>query len=430
MKNILTKAAHMPKKFLIGGVVLLIIIVGILIYRSLALSASSPQFQTATASTGTLITNVTAAGTVATSNRVSVTTQASGLVKDLYIKTGQSVQTGDKIADLTLDNSGQQRQNQAWAAYLSAQNALNQANSNLYTLQDTLFVTNQKFVNDRGVLNPSSQEQADPVYIEENDAWLAAEAAYKNQATVIAQAQANLTSAWTAYQAASSTITAPSSGTLEDLTVAPGMQIGSANTTTSSSTSVSSQIIGSIVTPGNIIITVNVAEVDAASVKVGQKATVTFDSLPNKTFTGTVTGINTIGVISSGVTTYPATIVLDPTTTTIYANMTATANIITNVENNVLLVPTGAVQTAGGTSTVTVLQNGNPTTVTVTTGDSSATQTVITSGLSNGETVVTGTLQTSGATGNTGSSPFTSALRIGRGFGGRPGGGGAARGGN
>src|SRR6185437_14476267 len=164
------------------------------------------------------------------------------------------------------------------------QNNLNQANANMYTLQNQLFVTNQKFVNDRGVNNPSQQQQADPVYIEENDAWLAAQAAYQNQSTVIAQSQANLSSATKAYQAASATITAPSAGVIQDLTIAPGMQIGSANTSTTSTTSVSSQTIGDVVTPGNIILSVNVAEVDVAKVKVGQKVTVTFDSIADKTY--------------------------------------------------------------------------------------------------------------------------------------------------
>ena len=71
---------------------------------------------------------------------------------------------------------------------------------NLYTLQNQEFVANQKFINDKGIPNPTDTDKQDPVYIEENAAWLAAEAAYKNQTNVIAQAQANLNNASLAYQ--------------------------------------------------------------------------------------------------------------------------------------------------------------------------------------------------------------------------------------
>jgi hypothetical protein len=64
-------------------------------------------------------------------------------------------------------------------------------------------------VNDRGVNNPSTDQQNDPVYIEENATWLAAEAAYENQSGVIAQTQANLNNANLSYQLTSGTIVAP-----------------------------------------------------------------------------------------------------------------------------------------------------------------------------------------------------------------------------
>lgn len=431
--NLFTKIKQLPKKILVSIAVVIILLVTFFIWKGKSANMQSSQYQTATVTKGTLVNTVTAAGQVATANRVSVTTQASGVVKALYVKSGQTVNAGDKIADITLDNSGQQRQTQAWSAYLSAQNNLNQAQASMYTLQQNLFTTNQKFINDRGVNNPSAQQQADPVYIEENDAWLAAQAAYQNQSTVIAQAQANLSTAWKAYQAASATITAPSSGTIQDLTIAPGMQIGSANTSTTSTTSVSSQTIGDVVTPGNTILSVSVAEVDVAKVKTGEKVTITFDSIPDKTYSGTVTGVNTIGQTTSGVTTYPATIVLDSATNDIYAAMDATANIITKVDTDVLLVPTAAIHTTANGSYVTVLQNGNSTQIPVTTGDADDTQTVITSGLSEGQTVVTGTaLQTTGSGSTT--SPFSGGLRFGGGgFGGgaviRGGGGGTGRGG-
>jgi multidrug resistance efflux pump len=73
------------------------------------------------------------------------------------------------------------------------------------------------------------------------------------------------------------------------------MQIGSSNTTAGSSTNTSNQAIASIKTGNSTAVSVNIAEVDAPQVKVGQKATITFDAIANKTFTGKVMGINTTG---------------------------------------------------------------------------------------------------------------------------------------
>ncbi|HVT63454.1 MAG TPA: efflux RND transporter periplasmic adaptor subunit, partial [Legionellaceae bacterium] len=121
----------------------------------------------------------------------------------------------------------------------------------------------------------------------------------------------------------------------------------------------------------------------------------------------------------------PAIIQLDDPSDDILPNMSATANIITKTDDDVLLVPSAAVHTTNGSSTVQVLQNGQVSTVDVTIGDASDSQTEILSGLSEGATVITSST-TTGATSTTtsGSSPFSSSTR---GFGG---GGGGFGGGN
>lgn len=390
------------------------VLVAIILWNIFAPKTAQVRYQTAIATKGTLISSISASGIVSVANKVSITTAASGVVKQIFIQSGDSVNQGDKIAEITLDNAGQQRQTAAYAQYLAAQNALNSDKAQVNTLQAAMFVANQNFVNDQGVSNPSVQQQAVPKYIEENDAWLAAEAAYVNQQSVIAKDNASVSNAYAAYQAASSVVTAPASGTVTDLQIAPGMQIGTSTSTSTTTTNL--QTIANIKTSGQVSVVVNVAEVDVANISVGQKATVTFDSLPSLTFTGTVLGINTIGQTTSGVTTYPTTIILDSASDKIYANMSATANIITKVNKNVLTVPTAAITNSNGQDYVRVMQNGNITEVPVTTGDSNNTDTVVSSGLTDGQTVVTGT--TGGTTnGSSASSPFSSGLRLGGGFG-------------
>jgi macrolide-specific efflux system membrane fusion protein len=424
IKGLLNKIKNLGKitKIVLAVVVVVVIIV---IVKNLTASKSATQYQTGQVTKGTLVVSLTEAGQVSVANKVSIVTQASGIVNNVYVKSGQTVSAGDKIADITLDTAGQQRQAQAYSSLLSAQNSLQNANAQLYTLQNQEFVANQKFINDKGIPNPTDTDKLDPVYIEEDATWLAAQAAYINQSGTIAQAQANVNNASLSYQLTSGTITASTNGTVGDLIITKGMQIGSSNTTAGSSTNTSNQAVASIITGNATTVSINVAEVDAPQIKVGQAATITFDALPNQTFTGKVMGINTTGAVTSGVTTYPAVLQLDDTSnTSIFPNMTATANIITKVDDNVLLVPSAAVQTVGTTSTVRVLKNGQISTVTVQTGDTSDSQTVITSGLSEGDTVVTSVISTATTTTSASSSPFSGGLRLGG-----LGGGGAAAGG-
>lgn len=427
MKNLFKNAfALLRKKKVIAGIIILLII--IFAWNRFFGSSSTPQYQTAQAQKGTLIMSVSDSGTITSAGSVSLTTTSTGTVGTVYVQQGDQVTQGEKIADLIPDQASQQRQTQAWANYLSAQNAVAADQAQLNSLQATMFKANQTFVNDRGIANPSDQQKADPTYIQEQANWLAAEANYQNQQGVIAKDQAAQTSAWYAYAQTASQITAPATGTVTNLALTPGLAI--TGTTSSSNNAPSTQTVGTItINSGQLQATVNASEIDVTQLKVGQRATLTLDAFPNKTFTGQVSAIDTTGVISSGVTTYPVTITLDSTQNNIYPNMSVSARIITAVEDNVLTVPSTAVQTAGGQSTVRVLKNGQVSTVAVEVGDSNDTDTEITSGLNEGDTVVIGTI-TTGASGAT-SSPFSSGFG-GRGFGGgganvifRAGGGGA-----
>lgn len=395
------------KKLMVVAILIAVIWFGILPLFSP--KKQTTQTQTTTVTKGTLISAITASGTVSSSNNTSVSTQLTGVVNTVYVKNGDSVTAGQTLMTITPDRDSAQKKSAAYASYLSAQNNVNSAQANMYTLQSQLFVANQKFVNDKGVTDPKTD---DPVYIEEKATWLAAEAAYKNQQNVIAAAQASLNSASLSYAQISSTVTSPMSGTVSGLSVQPGTVIKSSSTSTTDS---SNNTLATIHTSGNPIVSVSLSEIDVPQVKAGDKATVTFDAFPGKTFTGKVTSIDTTGSVTSGVTTYPAAIVLDTEVSGLLANMSASVSIITAVKDDVLSVPTSAIQTSNGESTVRVMKNGQITSVTVTTGITSDTETEITSGLSEGDTVVTSTISTSQTTTGTSTSPFGGNLRFGGG---------------
>ncbi len=399
--------------------------------RIIGTNKQQPQTQTAQAEKGTLITSVSASGTVSQGSSASIATQATGTVKEVYVADGDTVTAGQKIAEITLDVNSQQRQAAAWSSYLSAQNSLKSAQAKINSLQSALFKANQAFMTDKGAIaNPSDADKSDPKYIMENADWLQAEADYKNHQGVIDQAKASLNSSWLSYIQLSSTITAPIAGKVSGLTLTSGLPIsqavsststGGSNGSSTSSSSGSGQSVGTIIAEqGSLQATVNLTELDVVKVKPGQKVTLTLDALPDKTFTGKVSTVNTNGSVSSGVTTYPTTITFDTTADNIYPNMGVNAIIITDIKDNVILIPSAAVQTTNGQSMVRVMRNGQITQISVEIGNSNDTQTEIISGVSVGDEVITGNT-TPADTGSQGAtSPFG-----GGGFGGFRTGGGA-----
>jgi macrolide-specific efflux system membrane fusion protein len=362
------------------------------------------EYQTATAEKGTLITSISASGNVYAASSASITSSATGIVKDVYVSKGEKVVKGQKIASLTLDTNSQQKQAAAWASYVSAQNNLNISKSKMNSLQAALFTANQKFVNGTGTKDPIPD---DPSYIIERANWLQAEADYNNQQGAISAAQASLTSAWLSYNQVSATITAPISGVISNLMLSPGMALSSSSSSSSDTSNISSTY-GSISLQGvKPQATVNVSEIDIPKVQTEQKVTLTLDAFPDKTFTGKVTSINTSGSVSSGVISYPVTITFDTDVENMYSNMTVNATIITNVKDNAILIPSGAIVTGTDTQTVQVQKNGQITSVTVEIGGSNDTQTEILTGIQEGDTIVTSATSSISQTQTTTTSPFS-----------------------
>ena len=386
--------------------------------------SNRPQFQTATVTKGTIIQSVTESGNVTTNSLGGIGSPTTGIITETYVKNGDNVTEGQNLFKVKSTATAQEVAS-AYASYLSAQNNLNNAQAKLNSLQATLFQTNQAFINDKGIPNPSDQDKADPKYIEENDAWLQAQADYVNQQGIINQAQAALSAASLAYQATQdSIVTAPISGTIANISVQPGDAVtASSGNLSTELTNASNPSSGStVLSIGNFsqpYIKVQASEVDIPHIKEDEKATITLNAYTGKTFVGKVTQVDTVGTVSSGVVTYNVYVSLIAAPPSIEPGMSATVTIQTARKDNVLSVPSGAVQTVGGSSTVRVLQNGQITNVPVTTGISSDTDTEIISGLTEGQTVVTGVVQTTTTT--SGSSPFGGTNR---GFGGGFGGGG------
>jgi len=177
------------------------------------------------------------------------------------------------------------------------------------------------------------------------------------------------------------TLTSPISGTVAAVSLAAGSAVSA------SSTSADIMVIG----PGQTEVATTVPLTSIESVKVGQHASVSVDGVPTPV-TGKVTSIGALSTTTGTTTSYPVTILLDPTSTKLVDGAGATVSIAIASVSNVLTVPSTAVHLAGSAGIVTVLANGKATLTRVTVGAVGVDRTQILTGLTAGEKVVLATL--------------------------------------
>ena len=305
----------------------------------------------------------------------------------------------------------------------SAKQALRTAgNTRDQTLQkDRLAVTSAEQAQDAAV--DKDQQAIVTAQGQVRDAQLTAEADLHPQTPAqIAQARSDVDSAQVQVDTATRTLDgtvlkAPIAGVVLAVNGKVGESSGSTSSSTSSTSGASTSSTSSaasssatsagsgfvtIANPSRLEVTANIAEADAAGLKLGQQATVTFPAT-NDTATGTVTQITPQSTVTNNVVLYPITVALDTAPAGVKTGSTASLAITDGQATGVLEVPTAAITTVGTNHTVTVRRNGTDTTLPVGVGLIGATTTEITSGLAVGDLVVlpsaTPSTQTSNAPG-------------------------------
>lgn len=165
---------------------------------------------------------------------------------------------------------------------------------------------------------------------------------------------------------------------------------------------------------------ISLNEVDAAKIKEGQKTTLTFDAVEDLTLTGQVGEIDTLGTVNQGVVSYSVKILFDTQDERIKSGMTVSANIVTDVKTDTILVESSAIKTQGDTSYVEVFDTSTalqadtsgavtsktpPRQQTVTIGFSNDTETEVLSGLQEGDKIIVRTVTASASTSKTSQAP-------------------------
>jgi len=129
-------------------------------------------------------------------------------------------------------------------------------------------------------------------------------------------------------------------------------------------------------------------EIDISKVKLGQEADIILDALPDKEVRGRVTFISQAGTIQTGVVSYKTIITLENPDEELRDGMSATAEIILDRHENVLLIPNRAIQGSWDSPWVEVLANEQVEQRRVELGLSDGVKTEVLSGLEEGESVI------------------------------------------
>lgn len=101
---------------------IILLIAGGIWYSVSKNSVAKTSYQTATVAKGTVVSTITASGKALSTSILPISTSTSGIVKKVYVKDGDKVYKGQKIAEITPDTDGELANVKA---YTSLQSALN-----------------------------------------------------------------------------------------------------------------------------------------------------------------------------------------------------------------------------------------------------------------------------------------------------------------
>lgn len=186
-------------------------------------------------------------------------------------------------------------------------------------------------------------------------------------AAALLQAQAKLDAA--KADLANATLTAPFDGVIATVSVIPGSQVQTGSTTAALS----------MIDVSALYLELQVGDSDVMQVKPGQAVEVSFETVEDTVFAGTVESVAPVGTKQQNLTTYLVRVRFDPQDTELKIGLTGDAVITVLRRENVIQVPNQAIQGTGGMRTVNVQRPDKraPETIPVQTGVTNGTSTEI-----------------------------------------------------
>lgn len=331
------------------------VIVAVIFLHGITGKASAEQkFKTVPLTKGSITESITATGTINPLSTVTIGTQASGRIAEIYVDYNSEVKKGQLLALIDQENAkANVAQREASLDIAKAQVSVEENNIKYY----------KKALNRISKLNASQ-------YSTEKDLE-GAERDYDNSVAQLAleqaevkQAEALLNSAKT--ELSYTEIKSPVDGIVISKAVEVGQTVA-ASFSTPELFSVAEDLT-------KMQIEASVVEADIAKVKDGQTAKFTVDSYPDEYFYGKVVQVRNDATTTSNVVSYTVVIEIDNSDLKLKPGMTANVEIITAEESNALLAPNQALRfymDAGDNAKryndrgIWIIKNGKPVRITI-----------------------------------------------------------------
>ena len=310
------------------------------------------QYRTAKIERGNLQATVSASGAVNPVTQVSVGTQVSGQIRDLFVDFNSEVKSGQLIAQIDPETfeyrvrSSQADVDAARAAVLTAQATMaasraqvsraqvdvDEARRDLdrkQSLVEKQFVAQSEADKARALVNTSTET------LKATQAQLGVtEAQIKTAAANVAQREAALAQA--RIDLARTRITSPVDGIVIKRAIEKGQTVAA-----------SLQAPELFVIAQNLSdmqVDASVDESDVGRIRTGQRATFTVDAFPGQIFEGSVRQVRKAAQTIANVVTYVAVVGFSNTGGRLLPGMTANVRVVTDARDNVLKVPNAALR--------------------------------------------------------------------------------------
>lgn len=371
------------KKIILSSIILIFIFV--VCFFVMTNTKKQPKYKTETITKGDITESVTASGTVNPVVSISVGTQVSGTIRQIYADFNSPVKKGQLLAQI--DPSLFEGQ-------------VEQARANLYNVQANLQKIQSIAMNDLKTYN-RNKTLYQKNYIARSEVDIAestynADKAQINSAHAqIAQASAALKNNLTNLKYTK--IISPVNG----IVVTRNIDVG--QTVAASFQTPTLFLVAQDLT--KMQIDTNVAEADIGKIKLNQEVNYNLDGYPDMNFSGKVKQIRITPTTFQNVVTYDVVISVDNNDLKLKPGMTANISIITSKKKNVLLVPNSSLRFTPKkdddtpkfkTQGIWVLKDKKPKRISIKTGVSDGENTEIISGkIEAGEKVIVNVIEKS-----------------------------------
>ncbi|HKD85675.1 MAG TPA: efflux RND transporter periplasmic adaptor subunit [Terriglobales bacterium] len=343
---------HKKKRWVIITVVIAVVALVIVAVAATRGGTKIDPTKLAKVEKGDLAKSVVATGKITPITKVEIKSKASGIVKKLYVDSGDRVKQGQVLAELDRVEIEAQV-NSARAQLLSSEANLKSAEADekraevdaqgvdIPTLQRA-YQRAQEMSKD-GVVSQATLDDSQRSYIMAVNKRDVARAQLTVNKAKVAQAQAQVKkdeASLTPFeeQLSYTTITAPIDGVVLSRDVEVGDAVSSILVLGSGAT-----LVMTLGDTSEVYVKGKVDESDIGKVYLGQPARIRVETFKDKTFTGHVTKISPMGVEKDNVTTFEVRVSITNPGGELKAEMTANAEILLDEHHNVLMIPEGAI---------------------------------------------------------------------------------------